>query len=130
MNKSSNASAGRILRHGQRADAITDESIEKRARELAAIDGRNDDDVTPRDRESALAELLGRHLPEGSFDDGESEETLSRDPSEPRSIPGQRTPTYNEPEDQEMQERMVLEGVEEAQHDQMLADRHRRHSGV
>ncbi len=31
----------------------------------------------------------------------------------------------NEPEDQEVMERLALEGVEEAQHDQMLAARRR-----
>jgi len=116
----------RILRHGKRADEITDEAIALRARELAMIDGRSPRDITDEDRDRALAELRGDLLPATSFDDGEVGAGLSRDPSEPRSIPGRRKPTLNEPEDQEVQERLVLEGVEEAQHDQMLADRRRR----
>jgi hypothetical protein len=118
--------SARILRHGHRADEITDEAIELRAKELALIDGRPADSVTEDDRRRALAELRGQHLPEGSFDDLAASGGLSRDLSEPRSITGERTPIYNEPEDQEMQERLALEGVEEAQHDQMLAARRRR----
>ncbi len=115
-----------ILRHGHRADEITDEAVEIRAKELALIDGRRAASVTDQDRARALAELRGDHLPATAFDDGEADAGLSRDPAEPRSIAGERTPIYNEPEDQEMQERLVLEGVEEAQHDQMLAARRTR----
>jgi hypothetical protein len=127
MSKTSPDMSGRMLRHGKRADEITDEAITLRGQELAMIDGRSPREVTEEDREHALAELRGQHLPQGSFDDGEARAGMSRDPSEPRSIPGARTPLYNEPEDQEMQERLALEGVEEAQHDQMLAAR-RRHT--
>ena len=118
--------SARILRHGRRADEITDEAIALRARELAIIDGRSPRDITDEDRQRALAELRGELLPETSFDDGEGGAGLSRDPSEPLSIAGERKPTLNEPEDQEVEERLVLEGVEEAQHDQMLAARRRR----
>jgi hypothetical protein len=123
MSHTSIDQSARILRHGQRADEITDEAVELRAKELALIDGRRAASVTDQDRARALAELRGDHLPDTAFDDGEAEGGLARDPSEPRSISGERTPIYNEPEDQEMQERLVLEGVEEAQHDQMLASR-------
>ena len=120
--------SARILRHGKRADEITDEAVEIRAQELALIDGRSPREITEEDRQRALADLRGELLPEGSTDNGESRAGLSRDPAEPLSIPGQRTPIRNEPEDQEVQERLVLEGVEEAQHDQMLAARRRRES--
>ncbi len=123
MSHTSIDNSTRILRHGRRADEITDEAVELRAKELALIDGRRADSVNDQDRARALAELRGAHLPETTFDDGEADAGLSRDPSEPRSISGGRTPIYNEPEDQETQERLVLEGVEEAQHDQMLASR-------
>lgn len=126
MSHTSIDNSTRILRHGKRADEITDEAIEIRAKELALIDGRPARDVSDADRERALAELRGQHLPETSVDDGEGVAGLSHDPSDPLAVPGERTPIYNEPEDQEMQERLVLEGVEEAQHDQMLADRRRR----
>lgn len=126
MTKTSIDHSARILRHGRRADEITDEAVEIRARELALIDGRSGRDATEEDRQRALAELRGQALPDTSLDNGESVAGLSHDPSDPLAIPGERTPIYNEPEDQEVQERLVLEGVEEAQHDQMLADRRRR----
>jgi hypothetical protein len=116
----------RILRHGQRADEITREAIETRARELVIIAGRPAREVNDSDRTRALDELRGQHLPDTSLDDDEGAAGLSRDPSEPIAVSGQRTPIINEPEEQEVQERLVLEGVEEAQHDQMLADRRRR----
>lgn len=126
MSQTSIDHAARILRHGQRADEITDEAIDTRARELALIDGRSPREINDADRARALAELRGETLPETSIDNGDEFSGMSRDPSEPRSISGERTPIRNEPEDQEVQERLVLEGVEEAQHDQMLAARRRR----
>jgi hypothetical protein len=126
MSHTSIDQSARILRHGKRADEITDEAVEVRARELALIDGRSPREITGEDRRRALAELRGDLLPETSFDNREADAGLSRDPAEPRSISGERRPILNEPEDQEMQERLVLEGVEEAQHDQMLAARRRR----
>ena len=126
MSHTSIDNAARILRHGKRADEITDEAIALRARELAMIDGRSPRDITGEDRQRALAELRGDALPETSFDDDETSASLTRDPSEPLSIAGERKPTRNEPEDQEVQGRLVLEGVEEAQHDQMLAAARRR----
>ncbi len=128
MSKSAIDHSARILRHGLRADEITDEAIAIRARELALIDGRPGRDITDEDRQRALAELRGRTLPDTSLANGEGSAGLSHDPSDPLAVPGARTPDHNEPEDQEVQERLVLEGVGEAQHDQMLADRRRRAS--
>lgn len=126
MSHTSLENTARILRHGKRADEITEEAIEVRARELVLIDGRSPREIGDADRARALAELRGETLPETSLDNGESVAGLSRDPAEPLSIPGERTPDHNVPEDQEVQERLVLEGVEEAQHDQMLAASRRR----
>jgi hypothetical protein len=117
---------GRILRHGKSASEITDEAIAIRARELAIIDGRSANDVTEEDLERSQAELRGQHLPETTLEDAVASGGLTRDPSEPVSITGSQAPEQNEPEDQEIMERLVLEGVEEAQHDQMLAARQRR----
>jgi hypothetical protein len=126
MKKSSPKPSARILRHGGRADEITNEAIEVRAGELAEIDGRTPAEITVADRARALAELRGETLPEAVLQDDEMHAGMSRDPSEPRSITGKQTPTHNEPEDQVIEERLALEGVEEAQHEQMLADRRRR----
>lgn len=117
---------GRILRHGERADEVTAEAIDLRAKELALIDGRSPSAITELDRERALAELRGDHLPETTLEDSVGTESLSRDPSDPRADDGDQAPMINPPEDQEIAERLVLEGVEEAQHEQMLEDRRSR----
>lgn len=116
---------GRILRHGHQSDDVSDDAIEARARELAILDGRSPSGITSDDRALSSAELRGEMLPPTSVDDAEGVASLSRDPSEPPSTPGSQAPQQNEPEGQEIQERLVLEGVEEAQHDQMLAARRR-----
>ncbi len=117
---------GRILRHGKSVSEISNDAIAERARELAMIDGRSPHDVTDEDLELSRAELSGEHLPQTTLEDAISSGGLTRDPSEPVSFSGSQVPEQNEPEDQEVMERLVLEGVEEAQHDQMLAARHRR----
>lgn len=119
------APAGRILRHGKRADEVTAEAIEVRARELAVIDGRSASAITDDDRRRSREELLGLNLPDTTLAEDEAAGRVTRDPSEPTANPGHQTPMRNEPEDQEVMERLALEGVEEAQHDQMLAARRR-----
>ncbi len=116
---------GRILRHGQRADEITDEAIELRAHEIARIAGRQANEVTEADRRQSYEELRGLALPDTTLEDADSQGPLTRDPSDPPANTGHRAPLVNEPEDQEVMERLALEGVEEAQHEQMLAARRR-----
>ncbi|HEY8932527.1 MAG TPA: hypothetical protein VIM44_04355 [Rariglobus sp.] len=112
---------GRILRHGHRADQITEDAIDQRARELAQIAGRSPDTITDEDRQRAHTELSGETLPETTLTDADGTTALTRDPSEPPSDTGLHVQQQNEPETQQIAERLVLEGVEEAQHDQMLA---------
>ncbi len=112
---------GRILRHGHRADQITHDAIDQRARELAQIAGRSPEMITEEDRRRARAELNGDTLPETTLTDSEGTAGLTRDPSEPPSDTGVHVPQQDEPDNQQVAERLVLEGVEEAQHDQMLA---------
>ncbi len=114
---------GRILRHGHAADEVTAEAIEIRARELALIDGRQSNQVTDEDRRQSRADLLGENLPATTQDDAESAGGLSRDPAEPVSRTGRAAPEQLTVDEQDVSERLTLEGVEEAQHDQMLAAR-------
>lgn len=123
MNSSPNTT-GRILRHGDRADEATDETVEQRARELALINGRSPQTVTEEDRAAARDELAGRRSRKGTLaDDDAAIGELSPDPTQARSMSGAQTPTHNDPDDQETAERLVLEGVDEAAHEQMLAAR-------
>ncbi|AHF93291.1 hypothetical protein OPIT5_26820 [Opitutaceae bacterium TAV5] len=131
MKKETTSPTGRILRHGKRADEVTAEAIELRARELALIDGRSAAQVTDGDRRRSRLELRGDHLPEGTLADAEGTGGISRDPAEPADNPGREVPSQDEPDEQATSERLAIEGVEEAQHDQMLAARRRdrRRSG-
>jgi hypothetical protein len=114
-------SSGRILRHGRQANELTAEAVERRARELAQIDGRSPDLIEREDLRRSRAELSGDTLPPSTLTDSESNAGLSRDPGEPPSDTGIQIPDLNESEEQQVTERLVLEGVEEAQHEQMLA---------
>ncbi len=117
---------GRILRHGKPVSEISDEAIVNRARELALIDGRSPEAVTDEDLQRSRVELRGEHLPDSTLEDAVATESLTRDPSDPVANRGIHKPDTTDLDDQEVTERLVLEGVEEAQHDQMLAARRSR----
>lgn len=116
----------KFLLHGKGTGELTDEIVEDRAREITLIRGRPADRVTEEDRAEAWAELQGELLPAATDSDGESAGALTRDPSEPVSVPGRQVPNRAE-DDSTAIERLASEGVEEAQHDQMLAARQREH---
>jgi hypothetical protein len=126
MNISNDPTSGRILLHGKGTGGISRAAIERRARELADIDGRSGAMITDDDIARARAELLGADLAATTVEDADEIGGLSRDPSEPRSIPGHETVTREGPDEEKAVERLALEGVEEAQHDQMLAARRRQ----
>jgi hypothetical protein len=68
------------------------------------------------------AKLLPHDDLPSSLDENEnSVDSLSRDPSDPPANRGRQTPAYAEADEEEDIERTVLEGVEEAQHEQMVA---------
>jgi hypothetical protein len=116
---------GRILIHGKGTGDIGRTDIERRARELADIDGRSGAEITDADLARAEAELMGTVLPATSVEDDEAEGAISRDPSEPISVNGHEIPLREGPDEEKAVERLALEGVEEAQHEQMLAARRR-----
>jgi hypothetical protein len=116
---------GRILIHGRGAGGVGSADIERRARELADIDGRSGAEITRADLARAEAELMGTALPPTAVDDDETDAAISRDPSEPISINGHEIPLREGPDEEKAVERLALEGIEEAQHEQMLAARRR-----
>jgi hypothetical protein len=117
----------KILIHGRGIGDMNDEDVEKRAREIAIIRGGSGERVAEEDRAQAWAELQGEMLPETTDTDGQSRGALTRDPSEPVSISGRQTENIEGDDETEAVERLATEGVEEAQHDQMLASREREH---
>ncbi len=109
---------GKILLHGQGIGSVSMADLEERAREIALIEGRS---VTHQDRLRAKEELTrGATL---SGDDADSMESLSRDPSDPPGRHGEQLPDQAAADEQKTAERLVEEGVEEAQHEQMLEAR-------
>lgn len=107
--------------HGRGVGGFTRADVERRAKELAEIDNRIE--ITAADRERARAEFLDRDLPPATTEDAETMQSLSRDPSDPATDRGRQAPEYIESDPKTSLERLALEGVEEAQHDQMTASR-------
>ncbi|HZP59781.1 MAG TPA: hypothetical protein VFB27_05605 [Opitutaceae bacterium] len=112
---------GKIFVHGRGIGPVSADAIERRAWEIARIEGHHA--VSPDHRRQAEEELTGAALPPTANDDLESTDSLSRDPSDPPVERGVESPTHEAPDEQKAAERLVEEGVEEAQHEQMLEAR-------
>lgn len=125
----SNDTQGKVILHGRGAGGITTADVEHRAREIAMIEGRSGSEPTPLDRERALAELSGLGVHPTLNDDGQSTGAISRDPSQAPVFFDNQKPAVQDIDEQETVERLALEGVEEAQHDQMLAARNKARRG-
>jgi hypothetical protein len=106
---------------GEGVGGFSQADLERRARELALIDNRTD--ATEEDRAAALAEFRDRHLPDAVNEDAESMQSMSRDPSDPMVDRGRQVPEYGGDDEKAALEHLALEGVEEAQHEQMLEAR-------
>lgn len=96
--------------------SATENDIEQRAREDALISGREPNRVSASDRIQAKKELLGDKSADQSVD--ENEITGSGMGAPPVSRGRKIEPQL--PHDDEVEERTVEEGVEEAGHDEML----------
>ncbi len=112
--------------HGNPVGELSDDDIQRRAEEIAVTKGRDASAVQSDDLVEARAELSGANLPDSTAQDEQSIGTLSRDPSEPPAFSGKATPNFSEPNEQDELEHLVLDGVEEAQHDQMVEANKRR----
>lgn len=125
--KSSDGKTGKITNHGDGIGLPDRDDVQRRADELASIEGHAS---SREDREQAEHELAGDTLPPTTDDDAVSAGGLSRDPSEPRSISGRQIPDLEEESGQSTIERLVSDGVNEADHDQMLAARRQRKRAI
>lgn len=106
---------------GEGVSGFSQADLERRARELALIDNRTE--PTDEDRARARAEFTDRFLPDAVNEDAESMQSMSRDPSDPMVDRGRQTPEYGGDDEKTALEQLALEGVEEAQHEQMLEAR-------
>ncbi len=117
----SRARASKIELHGNGVSGFSPEDIERRAGELALIDNRTE--ATDQDRELARGEFQDLNLPDAINEDAESMQSMSRDPSDPMADRGHQAPEYGGDDEKTALEKLALEGVEEAQHEQMIEAR-------
>jgi hypothetical protein len=114
--KENRVEKGRFTEQGHGLGTVTREMVLKRARELALISGR--EQVLESDFEQAKRELT-------------REEHLTPEPDRMENLPedkrwdpvpestGKEAPTVPAPDEQTFAEKLVEEGVEDAEHDQM-----------
>jgi hypothetical protein len=95
---------------------VTPELVENRARELALIAGREPNRVTASDRIQAKKELLGDDSADAAVDDTDITPSGMGAPPTSRG----RHVKNHLPTDDETETQMVEEGVNEAEHDQMV----------
>ena len=121
MAKHSRDSLQKVEVHGKGVSGFSQDDIDRRAEELARIDNRPV--ATDDDRARALNEFRDRNLPDAVNEDAESMQSMSRDPSDPMVDRGRQVPEYGGEDEKAALEHLALEGVEEAQHEQMLEAR-------
>jgi hypothetical protein len=121
MAKNSRDNLQKVELHGEGVSGFSQADIDRRAAELALIDNRAQ--ATEEDQARALDELRVRNLPDAVNEDAESMQSMSRDPSDPLVDRGRQVPEYGGEDEKAALEHLALEGVEEAQHDQMLQAR-------
>ena len=113
---------GKISEHGNGIGAPSPEEVERRAREIAIIDERNPDEFTEADWAQARHELMGAENnvpPEETPDNAD----MTEEWSVIASSKGHRMPRPGTQEEETVGEHLVIEGIDEATHDQMLEAR-------
>ena len=106
----------KILRRTEGVGTVTPQMIEERAREIARSDGRaqpNDLDRTRAREELTGTTSASEKLP--------TREEPGRDWQMPLVSTGEKAPTVRPEDDENIPEKLVQEGVEEADHDQRLS---------
>ncbi len=121
IRKTPHTKGPKIELKGRGTGGFTKADLERRAKEIAEINNRLE--PTEQDRQQARSEFLDRDLPPALNEDADTSGSLSRDPSDPATDRGHQTPEYTEDDEETSLQRLALEGVEEAQHDQMAAAR-------
>ncbi|MDB6109379.1 MAG: hypothetical protein JWR69_1129 [Pedosphaera sp.] len=110
---------GRISENSQGVGTVTMEMVLARARELAIINGRGPHEVLDSDLEQARRELTTEE------EDPPAEADLDSVPESERWDPvpgssGTEAVKMSAPDDQTKIEKIVQEGLDDAEHDQML----------
>jgi hypothetical protein len=109
----------RIETHGAGVGPPTQEAVERRAREIAQIDGRPPEQVTADDRARASRELHNQTLSLSS-DEARSNVVASGNPADMAVETGRRVESAKPRDEQRITEEEVKEGLREAEHERML----------
>ena len=107
---------GKISRRTEGIGTVTPEMIEARAREIARSDGRGQPNDL--DRASAHEELTGA---KSGSEKLPTREEPGRDWAMPLVSTGEKAPTVRPEDDENIPEKLIQQGVEEADHDQRLS---------
>lgn len=114
MDKTQQAEA-KIIRGTEGLGTVTQKMIEERAREIAQSDGR--EQPNDLDRRNAREELTGVVT-------GQDKAPTTKNPGEDWGMPlvssGEKAPTVRPEDDENIPEKLIQEGIEEADHDQRL----------
>ncbi|HEX8372035.1 MAG TPA: hypothetical protein VF585_04595 [Chthoniobacterales bacterium] len=108
--------SARIINHSHGQGATTVDDVQQRASELARIDGRPPEAFTASDLEEARRELMGGHYDED--ESGGDYYSLGVD-NVAGSI-GHHIPNISSDESENAVAELIMEGMEEAEHEQML----------
>ena len=107
--------------HGDGFGAPSPDEVEKRAREIALIAERDPDEFTDADWDQARRELLGAQASGAPEETRENAEVVE-EWNVVASSSGHRAPRSEE-DDDNLGEKLVSDGIEEAAHDQMVEAR-------
>jgi hypothetical protein len=113
--------SGKILRGTEGLGTVTPKMIEERAREIARSDGRLQ--VNDLDRSRAREDLAG---PTSDSEKLPTNEERGRDWQMPLVSTGDKAPTVRPEDDENIVEKLVQEGIDEADHDQRLSSERNR----
>src|SRR5215212_16043 len=107
---------GRISDHSKGLGTVTQEMVRARAREIALINGRSPDHLSPADFSQAKRELMGQNFVESPEDQIPASERWNPVPGS-TGHQGVSVPAHDEQTDSE---KLIEEGVAEAEHEQMV----------
>ena len=108
--------SGKILSGSEGVGTVTPQMIEERAREIARSEGRSQPNDL--DRTYAREQLMGATAESEKLP---TREEPGRDWQMPLVSTGEKAPTVRPEDDENIVEKLVEEGIEEADHDQRLS---------
>ena len=114
-------SEGKILRGTEGLGTLSPQMLEERAREIARSDGRAQPNEL--DRTRAREELIGAT---SASEKPPTREEPGRDWGMPLVSSGEKAPTVGPEDEENTLEKLIQEGIEEADHDQRLSSERTR----